>query len=216
LHQFDAAKKISTLHQIWRFSTAGHFALTATAPALLVRGQHFRHQKSPPMNLLDRLLGHDSWTTRQLLLLCQHMSDVELDRDFDIAHRTVRATFEHIIRNMEVWCDLMDGHRVERTNTLRYSISDFIARLNSAAATFTRIARSIDMRGGWDERWLDTLDNPPTEKSYGAAIAHILTHSMHHRAQLLYMLRMLGVQHLPEGDVFTWENNSVTLGDAAF
>jgi hypothetical protein len=28
---------------------------------------------------------------------------------------------------------------------------------------------------------------------------------MHHRAQLLYMLRRLGVADLPEGDVFSWE-----------
>jgi uncharacterized damage-inducible protein DinB len=31
---------------------------------------------------------------------------------------------------------------------------------------------------------------------------------MHHRAQLFYMLRLSGVTHLPEGDVFSWENAS--------
>jgi len=29
---------------------------------------------------------------------------------------------------------------------------------------------------------------------------------MHHRAQLLYLLRLSGVDSLPEGDVFSWEN----------
>jgi uncharacterized damage-inducible protein DinB len=45
----------------------------------------------------------------------------------------------------------------------------------------------------------------PTEKSYGGAIAHVITHSMPHRAQLLSMLRKRGVESLPEGDVLSWE-----------
>jgi uncharacterized damage-inducible protein DinB len=61
------------------------------------------------MDLLDRLLGHDAWTTRQLLLLAQQLSDEELDFDLDIGHRTVRATFSHIIRNMESWSSGMGG-----------------------------------------------------------------------------------------------------------
>ena len=65
------------------------------------------------MDLLDRLLGHDAWTTGELLVLCGPLTDEQLDRQFDIAH---------------------------------------------------------------------------------------------HRAQLLYMLRQLGIAGLPEGDVFSWEH----------
>ncbi len=54
------------------------------------------------MDLLDRLLGHDAWTTRQLLLRCRNLTDEQLDREFDIGHRTVRATLLHVIRNVEV------------------------------------------------------------------------------------------------------------------
>jgi hypothetical protein len=52
------------------------------------------------MDLIDRLLGHDVWTTHQLLLRCRGLTDEQLDRDFDIGHRTVRATLTHIIRNV--------------------------------------------------------------------------------------------------------------------
>ncbi|MCB0143158.1 MAG: hypothetical protein KDE50_24885, partial [Caldilineaceae bacterium] len=58
------------------------------------------------MNLLDRLLGHDTWTTRQLLLACQSLSDELLDREFEIDSRSLRNTFVHMIDNMEVWTDL--------------------------------------------------------------------------------------------------------------
>ncbi len=59
------------------------------------------------MDLLDRLLDHDADPTRQLLLLSRDLTDAQLDRSFDIGHRTLRRTFVHIIHNMEVWTDLL-------------------------------------------------------------------------------------------------------------
>ena len=32
------------------------------------------------MDILDRLLGHDAWTTRQLLLRCRGLTDEQLDQ----------------------------------------------------------------------------------------------------------------------------------------
>jgi uncharacterized damage-inducible protein DinB len=156
------------------------------------------------MDLLDRLLGHDAWTTRRLLLLCRDLTDEQLDREFEMSHRSVRATFQHLIRNMEVWSDLMAGRPVRLASG--ESVSELMARLDDAAMDLAEVATAIAQRDGWDERWLDTLDDPPTEKTYGGAIAHVITHSMHHRAQLIYMLRQLGVVDLPEGDALSWEN----------
>ena len=160
------------------------------------------------MDLLDRLLGHDTWTTRQLLLRCRGLSDEQLDREFDFGHRSVRATFLHIIRNVEVWSDLMIGRPVSANQAALpkgQPVPELMARLDGAAANLASVARDVAQRGGWDERWVDVLDNPKTEKTYGGGIAHVITHSMHHRAQLLYMLRQLGVEDLPEGDVLSWE-----------
>ncbi len=165
------------------------------------------------MDLLDRLLGHDAWTTRQLLLRCEGLSDEALDCDFDMGHRTVRATLLHIIRNMEIWSDLMAGQPVRADAGQQphgRCVAGLTARLERAAADLATLARSVAQRGGWDERWVDHLDDPPTQKTYGGGIANIITHSMHHRAQLLYMLRRLGVVGLPEGDVLSWEQQAGT------
>jgi uncharacterized damage-inducible protein DinB len=165
------------------------------------------------MDLLDRLLGHDAWTTRQLLLLCRGLTDEQLDLEFDIGHRTVRATFQHIIFNVEVWSDLMAGQAVRVDQGARpeeRSVPVLVERLDRAASHLASVARAVSERGGWDERWVDVLDNPPAEKTYGGGIAHVITHSMHHRAQLLYMLRRLGVGGLPEGDVLSWERQTET------
>jgi uncharacterized damage-inducible protein DinB len=162
------------------------------------------------MDLLDRLLGHDAWTTRELLRLCHGLTDEQLDREFDIGHRTVRATLLHIIRNVEVWSDLMRGGPIRADRGAHpegRSVSGLIARLDRAAADLASVARAVAQRGGWDERFVDTLDSPPVKKTCGGGIAHVITHSMHHRAQLLWMLRQLGVDGLPEGDVLSWEQH---------
>ena len=44
------------------------------------------------MDLLDRLLGHDTWTTRELLARCAALTDEQLDTEFDIGHGTIRRT----------------------------------------------------------------------------------------------------------------------------
>jgi uncharacterized damage-inducible protein DinB len=159
------------------------------------------------VDLLDRLLEHDAWTTGQLLDRCRPLSDDQLDRPFDIGHRTVRATLQHIIFNMEAWSALMAGATTlpPRPSPDSESISSLTDRLERAAAGLAQVAQTVRARDSWDDRWLDVLDDPPKEKTYGGAIAHVITHSMHHRAQLLYMLRQLGLTGLPEGDVLSWE-----------
>lgn len=155
------------------------------------------------MDLLNRLLGHDAWTTRRLLELCLPLTDEQLDRDFDIGHRTIRGTFDHVIRNMEIWSSLMAGE--DPVVRIDCSVTGMIERLNVAAARLASVARDVADRRAWDATWLDRLDDPPQHKSFGGSIAHVITHSMHHRAQLLFMLRRTGLANLPEGDVLSWE-----------
>jgi uncharacterized damage-inducible protein DinB len=156
------------------------------------------------MDLLDRLLAHDSWTTRLLIRRCHELSDEELDRTVDIGHRTVRETLRHIIFNVDVWTRLMDRQSVS-AEQLPNAIAPLAACFEKASVLLARVAHDISARGAWDEEWIDILDSPPAQKTYGSGIAHILTDSMHHRAQLLYMLRRLGIDEVPEGDVFSWE-----------
>ena len=85
------------------------------------------------------------------------------------------------------------------------SLQELRARLDAGAAVLAEVSRDVAARGAWDEVWVPAEDGPRVERTYGGTIAHVLTHSMHHRAQVLYMLRVLGLKDLPEGDVLTWE-----------
>ena len=65
------------------------------------------------MDMTERLLRHDAWTTRLLLHRALDLSDEQLDREFDIGHRSLRRTFVHIIANMEwtIWTNQPDASR---------------------------------------------------------------------------------------------------------
>ena len=79
------------------------------------------------------------------------------------------------------------------------------SRLDVVVPQLQQVSRRIVDEGRLDELWIDHLDDPPTEKSYGGAIVHLATHGMHHRDQALFLLRKLGVTDLPEGDALSWE-----------
>ena len=86
------------------------------------------------MDLLDSLLGHGTWTTRQLLLECQTLPDALLDQEFEIDHKSLRETFIHMIENMEVWTDLLYVREVQdRTG---HTIPELLERLSIVSRDF--------------------------------------------------------------------------------
>jgi len=158
------------------------------------------------MDLLDRLLAHDSWTTRQLLLACESLPDSRLDKEFDIDHKTLRETFTHMIDNMEVWTDLLYERPVQTKTGI--TIPELLVRLSTVSRDFTDLARKIAREGRYDDCFVDTLDNPPRKKTFGGAIGHVLTHDMHHRAQVMHLMEKVGVKEHIEGDLLSWESTS--------
>ena len=158
------------------------------------------------MDLLDRLAGHDAWTTRELLLRSRGLTDEQLDRRFEIGHGSLRATFDHVVWNVEVWTDLMCRRPVRRhPGPAATTVLRLIERLDAASADFAAMARRVTDEGRLDERFADTVEDPPVMHTFGAGIAHVITHGMHHRAQVLNMMRHLGMNDLIEGDVLSWE-----------
>ena len=158
------------------------------------------------MDLLDRLIAHDSWTTRQLLLACESLPDELLDKAFDIDQQTLRRTFVHLISNMEVWTDLLCERPV--TDRTGETIPALLDRLSHISRDFALVARTVAREGRYDDCFLDTLDDPPILKTFGGAIGHLITHSMHHRAQIMYLMEKVGIKEHVEGDLLSWESIS--------
>jgi len=160
------------------------------------------------MDILDRLLGHDTWTTRQLLLACQSLPDELLDKEFDIDHKSLRETFVHMIAAAEIWTDLLYERSVQTRNG--NSIPELLDRLSIVSRDFADLARKVAREGRYDDCFMDVEDNPPKKKTFGGAIGHVLTHSMHHRAQIMFLMEKVGLKDHIEGDLLSWE--SVSFG----
>jgi uncharacterized damage-inducible protein DinB len=162
------------------------------------------------MDILDRLLGHDAWTTRELLLRCRELTDEQLDRRFDIGDRSLRETFLHILENMEDWTDRM-AMRPGRETSLPPGVSSverLLDRLSWAAKDLADVSRRIRDEGRLDQMFADPREEPPIPRPLGGMIVHIITHSMHHRAQALYIMEQLGLTNLPGGDALDWEHKA--------
>jgi uncharacterized damage-inducible protein DinB len=162
------------------------------------------------MDILDRLLGHDAWTTRQLLLRCHELTDQQLDRRFDIGDRSLQETFLHIIQVMENWTDRMAMRPVREASASAgiSSVDQLLDRLSLAAKDLADVARRIRDEGRLDQMYSDPQGEPPIPRPMGGMIVHVITHSMHHRAQALYLMEQLGLTNLPGGDALDWEHKA--------
>ena len=140
-----------------------------------------------------------------MLELAQSLTDEQLDQCFDIGHRTVRETVQHVIGNLEVWTDLMAARPVHRMPTDRQSIVELRNRFETAFVDFAQVARQLRDAYRLNDIYVDVLDQPPQQKSYGGTILHVITHDHMHRAEILHMFQRLEIQGLIEGDVLSWE-----------
>ena len=158
------------------------------------------------MDLFDRFLGHDTATSRELFEVCRPLTNEQLDRPLGIDHGTLRDTCVHLVAVMETWTDFMLGQPVRWESLPRdkpRTIVELSVRFEAVAADFAALARRVQAQGRWDDTFVDVWQG--RRKTFGAGIAHVLTHDMAHRTHAFAMLEKLGVADVPEGDVLGWE-----------
>ncbi|CAN5544088.1 hypothetical protein BH23CHL2_BH23CHL2_18120 [soil metagenome] len=163
------------------------------------------------MDLLDRMLGHDQWTTARLLEMSRGLTDAQLDQEFDIGHRTLRATFDHMIFNVGGWTGLMLGESldIERDSS---SVDALVDRHERSYPVFADTARRLVEEQRLDETFIDHHDFP---QSYGATILQVIWHNAGHRSEVLHFLQRLGVPDLPDGDPQEWEHLTGRIAETA-
>lgn len=154
------------------------------------------------MDLLDRMLGYDYWTTARFLELSGGLTDVQLDQPFDIGHRTLRATFEHMLGAVEHWTRYMVEQPVKIQRDDR-SLAALRERHERNYAAFAAFARRMHDEQRLDDTFLDHYAHPQT---FGATIIHVIIHNAQHRSEALHIFQRLGVPDLPEGDPTEWEH----------
>lgn len=163
------------------------------------------------MDLLDRILGHDHWATAQLLERCAPLTDAQLDQEFDIGHRTLRETLDHMIYVLDFWPGWMEGRAVEHDRTtLQYdrSIASLSERFERFSENFASIARRVQREGRLDDTFIDHFE---VRQSLGATILQVYTHNCQHRSEVRHMLERLGLTDLWDYDPQEWEHVSGLL-----
>jgi uncharacterized damage-inducible protein DinB len=146
-------------------------------------------------------LEHDRWATNQLLGVSRGLTDAQLDQEFDIGHRTLRATFEHMIPNVAFWTGLMAGEPIDAHRDDR-SLAELIDRHERSYAAFATLARRVHDEQRLDDTFVDHFDSHMT---FGGAILHVALHNAEHRVEALHILGRLGVPDLPEVDHGLWD-----------
>lgn len=144
------------------------------------------------MDLLDRLLEHDAWATTELLTLCRGLSDAQLDREFDVGHRTIRETLAHQIPNYAFWTNLMTGQPAadwQGPNTL----DALIAEHERGYAAFANVARQVRDQGRLEDTFSDRHGYSFT---FGGTILMVVLHNEAHRADVIHIFARLGIPEL--------------------
>jgi uncharacterized damage-inducible protein DinB len=157
------------------------------------------------MDILDRYLGYEAWTLRHIISRCAALSPEQLHHPFDMGHGTLHETLTHVIRNIEVWTDLLRERPVRDLPPIPANVEGYLQRFDAAMADFAGCARHLAAGNRLDATYVDVLDNPPKTKSFGGTILHLLTHTTVHRWEMQHMVQRLGVDDLIEGDALSWE-----------
>jgi len=162
------------------------------------------------MDILDRLIAHNEWATRELIERCGKLSSEEYHREMEIGLCTLHKTCAHIVGVMFVWGNMIatdSPGEVRDLSKVCAGPEELLQELSKAHSCLTDAASGVRSENRLDEI-LEQV-HPRTKMRYrctrGSMITHVLTHGMHHRAQVLQMLRQLGETELPDVDVLEWE-----------
>jgi AraC-like DNA-binding protein len=166
--------------------------------------------------LTEQLVRHDLDDTRALLRFC---SDVDLREvrlpgtvvlEWDGVEETLGDVLANLVYMKEIWLASIEGR-----DTPQRGVSDLFDRHEAVAADWLAMVRDLDARGGWNDRLIDALCDPPESFVMSSVIAHVLTFSIHRRQLARQMLRAAGHKVGP-GDPITWlrrHRNEDTTGD---
>jgi caffeoyl-CoA O-methyltransferase len=161
---------------------------------------------------LDILLRHDAYATREVLRACSGLTDEQWHRRFEIGPGSLHDALTHVVGAMLRWADRIDGPPTELRPSIegiaRRTPAELLALLDAAESGLAASADRARARGLGTEFDV-TLAGKTHRFTLGAALVHVTTHGMHHRAQCLNMLRHLGVpgisDRLPEIDPLDWQ-----------
>ena len=165
------------------------------------------------LETLSVFFRYNDWANDQILLSAGQVGDAKLDQPFDMGPGSLRRTLMHILITEDVWLKRSQGQREtpwpdegqrilvaqmkERLDGTRRERDAFLAGLKDGD-----LPRPMVYRDSLGSLYSTTL---------GDMIFQVCTHSLHHRAQAVNMLRGVGCKP-PELDYMYWMRRAVERG----
>lgn len=147
---------------------------------------------------LDILRLHHAWAQGLLLQRCAELSEADLRRRFEIGPGSLHDILVHILGAARYWHD-----RVRELDPVRPALDPAplgepqparsLDEIRAIAAQSDRELESLvrDLQQGTIADVLISRQPPGKRFLSAAAVLHIFTHAVHHRAQALNILRRL-------------------------
>ncbi len=169
------------------------------------------HSKEQPMSpLTEQLVQHDLDDTRELLDLAKQLPEDHYRASrmpghqvtsWDGEEASVGAVLERLIFTKEVWLAAVEGE--DFPTPTGDDPAALIERHDTVAPRWLAFVRDIERRGGWDDRLIDALCDPPESFQMSGVIAHVLEYAAHRRQLARHLIRA-GGHEVGDGDPISW------------
>ena len=163
------------------------------------------------------LVHHDLDDTRTLLEAAKGMVEEEYRRlrlpgltilEWDGPDETLAQLLHHLVQAKEVWLASIEGDDLPPTRP--DDPATLLERHDAVAPRWLAMVRDVERRGGWQDRLVDALCDPPESFVLGSVLAHVLTYSAHRRELARHLLgRRPG-----EGDPILWLRHRLQEDDS--
>ena len=147
------------------------------------------------MSTLRELFAHNDWARDKLMTLAAGLSEAQLDQPFEIGCGAVRESLRHLYGAERIWFERWQGGDLPQ-----YPHSRDIVAMDELWSAFRALAAArdaqLDALAEGDLQHAVTYTDPHGQRrtvALGDLLLHVCNHGFHHRAQVLNMLRRLGV-----------------------
>ena len=154
-----------------------------------------------PTNPASVLIAHDRWANQHLYTACQALTAEQFNQPFEMGTGSLSTNLLHNLGAMHGWTDVLNQTPSRPRLEDQSCTLDQIIELHDPTSTEfeqAALAKAFDT----------VITRDRGEQTYtftaGGILTHVMTHSMHHRAQCYNMLRQLGIENQPMSSVMEW------------
>jgi len=168
------------------------------------------------VEVISRMHQHRMWVMGNLIKACELLTEEQLKQPFEIGQGTVWKSLTHMHGAEYVWLEALRGNpkglcpgdlagkltgNQEGENPIR-SIGELRERCSALDDEWTRYLETLT-----EEKLLETINRQSIQGLMGTTardvLLHVCTHAHFTSAQVINMLRRLGVSPLPDSMLIT-------------